>query len=77
MRIKIFAAIIAAAFLMTGVNSSYAQEKSATKTAKVEQKTDKKAAAKTKATKESNKKAKTHTCTDKEKSSCSQSCENE
>ncbi|MCU7494008.1 MAG: hypothetical protein HF314_02800 [Ignavibacteria bacterium] len=76
MRIKIFAMIIAAAFLMTGVNSSFAQGKTAPKSkiekvAKVTKKDTKKS--KTNKAKDETK----HKCSGKEKESCSGSCEME
>ncbi|HEX2865794.1 MAG TPA: hypothetical protein VHO03_02070 [Ignavibacteriales bacterium] len=75
MKVKLFAMVIAAAFLMTGLNSSFAQEKVAVKTKteqKVAAKDTKKVITKVKTAK---KKAITHKCTDKEKESCTKSCE--
>lgn len=79
MKVKLFAMVIAAAFLMTGVSTSFAQEKVAPK-AKTEQKdvkvtkVVKKETTKVKTTKT---KVKEHKCTDKEKESCTKSCEQE
>lgn len=76
MKIKIFAMIIAAAFLMTGVSSSFAQEKVAPKT-KTEQKVVKVTKKETTKVKTTKTKVKEHKCTDKEKESCTKACEQE
>ncbi|MGE5353892.1 MAG: hypothetical protein ACM3P0_17530 [Acidobacteriota bacterium] len=75
MKVKIFAMIIAAAFLMTGVNT-FAQEKVAPKT-KTEQKVVKVTKKETTKVKTTKTKVKEHKCTDKEKESCTKSCEQE